>query len=1496
MTTTDRQSPGSPRVVGIGAAAGGLEAVTQLLGTLRPGPCCAYVLLQQNGPGPDPMMVEHLARETLLTVKEVEQGEIPQTGVVYVVPPQCNALFRNGRLVLVTAPPEPMAKPSINQFLISLAAAAGDTAVGILLSGTGRDGVAGLRAIRDAGGRCLVQKPETARFDSLPRAAIEAGLADHVLGPREMAGRLPKILELTPDAPEPDQLERLLQLLQENLKFDFTGYKSGTLVRRIRRREIATGCADMAAYLDWVAAHPDELNHLAHELLISVTAFFRDGPAFAALEQEVTTICRSKPAGSEIRVWIAGCASGEEACSIALLFAEALGERLPTLRVQLYATDIDADTLNTARRGLYSAQSLNGLAPALLQRYFQPVGQDYEIGKLLRDMIVYARHDLAVDRPFLRMDLISCRNVLIYFDTPLQARVLQNFHFALADDGCLFLGRSESITPAAALFVPLDRRERLFRKSGDAPPLSVTERASAPGKAVQTPPGMPTRHLDLMLSGLVANFALTAVLCAADGTVRYSVGQVDRFLRFPRGATRLTIDEAILPALHGELMALRQRSTRDNQPQRGRRRRVGSDLLRMIVRPLNDGGTPGQLILFLPETGTTADSELEMPALDRATDDELLAAREYTQALQEALAAGKEAMQALDEEARVSSAALQSTNEELETANEELQTTNEELVNLNEKLHLQSREYARLSEEYAHLYDALDFPILVFDRALHLTRFNAPAARSYDLRASSLQRPLGRLGVERGIPGLEALLVRTREQGVREETLLTRGARTLRLAITPGLDPAGTVVSLVVALLDVTDITQAQAALQASEQRLTTLMEKTTVIFAMKTLTGAYLYANQRFLEFFDIDGPIQEGQTDFQLLPTELAASLCSLDLEALRQLSPISGEHQVDTRAGRRHLRSVHQVLRDSAGNPTAFIVEAEDVTLARHAEEQLRITARVFDQAGEAILVTDPAGIIQTINPAFTRITGYSREEALGRPIKMLKSGNHSPPFYAAIWEALLGRGFWQGEIWNRRKNGEIYPEWLTINRVDDGNGALQHFVAVFSDITSIKDSQRKVEYLATHDTLTGLPNRALFHDQLRHALARARRDKSRVALMFIDLDHFKSINDNLGHDAGDELLRQAALRLKALVRDVDTVARLGGDEFTAVLQDADDEVANQVGRRILDDLATAFDIGGRSLFVSASVGIAFYPEDGGDSATLIKAADNAMYRAKEQGRQRLEFFKPEMHDRLLKRAALETALRAALQQNRLRLVYQPQFGLGKGRPLVGAEALLRWRDPDLGDISPVEFIPIAEASGLILEVGRVVSQLLTRQLASWRGLGLVPPPVATNVSTRCIREPDFAEQFLGQLAAEGVPAAQLVIEITESALLESSIQVQDNLAHLHRAGLGISIDDFGTGYSSLSYLKRLPLSELKIDKSFVDGLGLDREDEAISRAVLAMAQALGLKTVAEGVETERQLAWLGQYACNSVQGFLLAKPLEAEAFEDLIARNGPYEYVL
>lgn len=1483
---------GGVAIAGIGASAGGLEAITQLISHLPPNLPCAYVVLQHLSPSYRSMMVEILGRETSLHVKEMEQGDGPEAGVIYVVPANYNALIREGRFALLMAAPEIVPKPSINQFLISLAAEEGESAIGIVLSGTGSDGVAGLRAIQAAGGFTLVQRPDSAKYDGMPRAAIEAGVVDHVLTPEEIAAQIQRLLEL-PDASQaaeapPDLLQNLLSRLRDRLQFDFSGYKIGTLMRRIRRRQFATGGADLAEYLHWVERHPEELELLARDILISVTAFFRDREAFAALRRMIGDIVVRKAVGSEIRAWVAGCATGEEAYSIAMLFADALGNNVAQYRVQIFATDIDDEALNVARRGVYPAASMSELNPEQLDRYFKPVGNQYEAGKLLRDMIVFARHNLVSDPPFLRLDLVSCRNVLIYFDAPLQAKVLKIFHFGLAPEAYLFLGRSESIAQAEQLFATLDRRERLFRKLGDSMPLLPVSPSLATA-SLRTPAQRRDRRLELLLSGLVSHFRLTVAICDREGNVLHTAGEVDKLMQFPVGTSRLSLGEVVVPELRGEVLTLLRRCQQQNSTQKGRRRRLGREYLRIIIEPVSEGGGELLLVIFAPEQVRELPVEEVLPTTTQQLEDELLTTREHLQALVEEMATANEEMQALNEESQAANEELQATNEELEAANEEMQATNEELVSLNEELNVKTLELSRLSEDYAHLYDALEYPVLVFDRSLQLARFNAPAARQFDLRATALRQPLSRLRLPGALAELEQWLGRALAHGDREQVLVQIDNRDLRVMISPGLGKSGGVTSVVVSFIDVTDIVRTQAALSQSEERLNALMENTTVIFAMRDVTGCYIYANRRFVEFFELQGKEILGKTDFTLFDPVLAASLWDGTMSSLRSRQAIAAEYQVGSERAWRYLRAVHQTLCDSAGNPVALILEAEDVTDSKRAEEQLRITARVFDQAGEAIVVTDPNGIIQTTNKAFAAITGYGPEESIGLQVgQLLKSGRHSKEFYAEMWGGLLGKGFWQGEIWNRRKNGEIFPEWLTINRVDDGEGRVEHFVSVFSDITDIKNAQRKAEYLAAHDVLTGLPNRTLFQDRLRHALAQARRKKERMALMFIDLDNFKDINDTLGHDVGDDLLRLAGSRLQQVMRDVDTVARLGGDEFTAIISDCDAEGAGHVARRIVDELSASFDIQGRQLFVSASVGVAFFPEDGQDSNALVKAADTAMYRAKELGRNRVEFFLPDLHVRLLKRATMESAMRGALDMGRLRLVFQPKFSLQHGHPLIGAEALLRWRDPELGDVSPAEFIPVCEASGLIKDVTRAVQKMLLQQIATWLRLGLEVPPIAFNCSPRNVRETDMAEALVMALKEADVPSHLVQVEITEGALLENSEVVMGNLNRLHQHGVAISVDDFGTGYSSLIYLKRLPLSELKVDKSFVDGLGRDSDDEAIALAVLGLAKALELRSVAEGVENERQMQWLIQHGCQVVQGYHLSRPLEVVDFEDLLAR--------
>ncbi|MDH5433522.1 MAG: PAS domain S-box protein [Gammaproteobacteria bacterium] len=708
-------------------------------------------------------------------------------------------------------------------------------------------------------------------------------------------------------------------------------------------------------------------------------------------------------------------------------------------------------------------------------------------------------------------------------------------------------------------------------------------------------------------------------------------------------------------------------------------------------------------------------------------------------------------------------------------------------------------------------------------------------------------------------------------------------------AIGKGILIGEEVVKVLGTFQDITERKLAEQVIQESQEKLELFMSNAPVALAMFDTDMRYIAVSRRWIEYYKIGKQEIIGRSHFEIFP-ETRKEWKGIFRRALNgEVIRKEVDKMVRPEGEANWLRWEIRPWFDASDCVGGAVMFTEDITPLMMAENQMRVTARIFDQSGEAIMVAGPDDVIQTVNMAFCDLFGYQAAELIGQPVSILNSGRHSREFYLQMRESLSEQGFWQGEIWDRHKNGDIHPAWLTITQVDDDRGQIAHYVAVYSDITQLKSSQRKVEFLATHDILTQLPNRALFHDRLMHALDQMRRRKSRLALMFIDLDNFKTINDTLGHDIGDTLLQMTADRFRVAVRDIDTVARMGGDEFTAIVSDCTTTTADEVASRIQQSLLNPFDVKGHSLFITASVGVAFYPEDGEDAAGLIKSADTAMYRAKERGRNRVEFFIPDLRDKLIKRTKLENALRKALKEERLRLVFQPKVKLTEGYPMIGAEALMRWHDPELGEVPPDEFIPIAEASGQIVEGDRLGRRLLITQIEKWLALGINVPTIAINVSPRCLREASFAEELIHLLGEHHVSSHLIQVEITEVALLEHSDVVVANLELLAQAGIRVAVDDFGTGYSSLSYLKHLPLSELKIDKSFVDGLGKEKEDEAIAKAVLALTDALDLETVAEGVESAEQLDWLERAGCKYCQGYYFSHPLEESVFTDLMVKG-------
>ncbi len=584
--------------------------------------------------------------------------------------------------------------------------------------------------------------------------------------------------------------------------------------------------------------------------------------------------------------------------------------------------------------------------------------------------------------------------------------------------------------------------------------------------------------------------------------------------------------------------------------------------------------------------------------------------------------------------------------------------------------------------------------------------------------------------------------------------------------------------------------------------------------------------------------------------------------------------------------HYHSVATPVHDSQGAVARVIFSFNDITERKETEAKLRLLAVVFENTTEGIMITDQDKKIVAVNEPFTQMTGYSSAEVLGKNPSLLGSGMHDRAFFDRVWQEVAQKGNWRGEMWNRRKNGEAFPVLESISRVHALDGTLTNYAAILTDITAIKQSQEHLDFLAYHDPLTKLPNRLLFNERLEHACQLAEREKSRLAVIFLDLDRFKTINDSLGHQLGDKLLIATARRLTNMLRASDTIARIGGDEFLILLEDvADPQDIALICGEMVADFEEPLIIDGHTLHVTASMGISLFPDDGKSVDVLVKHADAAMYRAKEVGRDGFHFFTDELSTRAFERLTLEVSLRRAVELDQLRLHFQPLVSLASGQ-IVSAEALLRWEHPELGLVSPDRFIPLAEETGLIVPIGEWVLQVACRQAREWVERYPAFQSIAVNISGRQFQGGKLVKTVQQMLEQSGLPARNLELEITESYLMEKSEQAVITLDALKALGLSLSIDDFGTGYSSLSYLKRFAVDKLKIDRSFVRDVATDPNDESIAKAVIALGHSLQMRIVAEGIETPEQRALLFQHGCDLAQGYLFSRPVTAEAFAQLL----------
>jgi len=710
----------------------------------------------------------------------------------------------------------------------------------------------------------------------------------------------------------------------------------------------------------------------------------------------------------------------------------------------------------------------------------------------------------------------------------------------------------------------------------------------------------------------------------------------------------------------------------------------------------------------------------------------------------------------------------------------------------------------------------------------------------------------------------------------------------------PIYDGDGKPMYLVGITIDITDRRHAEASLRTTDEKLRALYELSPLGIALTDMKGRYVEFNQAFqricgypeeelraLDYWTLTPRTYEAEEARQLAALESTGHYGPYEKEYVRKdgsLVPLRlNGTLVSGRAGEKYIWSI-----------------VEDITDRKRIEADLRIAACAFD-AQVGIIVTDVNGVILRVNDAFCATTGYTAAELVGQTPRLFKSGRHDVSFYTAMWQSLRNSGVWQGEIWDRRKNGEVYPKWMTISAVKGDDGVVTHYVSTQSDISERKAAEDEIRHLAFYDPLTRLPNRRLLLDRLHQALATSRRIGRHGALLFIDLDNFKILNDTQGHDKGDLLLQQVAERLSTCVREGDTVARLGGDEFVVMLENLSEEVdeaaaqVETIGGKIVAVLNAAHVFGGHEHHSTASIGVTLFGARPETTEELLKQADLAMYQAKAAGRNALRFFDPRMQAAVNARVGLEKDLRQAVREGRFVLYYQAQVG-GEGR-VIGAEVLVRWRHPARGVVLPDEFIPLAEETGLILPLGHWVLEAACLQLVAWAERAEAKDlTLAVNVSVHQLRQRDFVAEVLAVLDRTGADPRRLKLELTESLLLDDAEDTIGKMAALKERGIGFALDDFGTGFSSLSYLKRLPLEKLKIDRSFVGDILTDPNDAAIAQTIVALAQSLGLTTIAEGVETVEQRDFLARAGCHSYQGYLFSRPLPLDDFEFYLGRGG------
>ena len=964
-------------VVGIGASAGGLEALRALFGSVKIAPRnMAFVVVQHLAPLHRSRLVELIASTTRLAVKEVHDGMSPERGVIHITPPNANLVVDGGKLRLKGTGVGP--KPSVDTFFRSLAADLGPRAVGIVLSGSGSDGAAGMQAIRAAGGVTLAQRAETAKYDSMPKAAIHTGAVEIIAPPEEMARELVRIAAHRPGKrprrthAHTDAYESIMRILERQIGVDFFRYKQSTIRRRLERRLIATGCTSLEEYARYLEGTQGEAQNLLQNILISVTSFFRDAEAFKALGQHVQEKVRTKRDSQHYRVWVAGCATGEEAFSLAILISEAIERSKNNLRLHIFATDLDEHALAFARRATYPAASLVGLPAKLIDKYFQPLEDgSYQVRTSLRDTVVFAKHNATEDPPFLNLDLVSCRNVLIYFNVKLQEKLFQTFEYALAKGGLLFLGKSEAVPHGNAAFRLIGRRQKIFERlatRADMPNPSRRE-ASRENAFISRAKEL-GQALDLFNS-VVAGLAPDSIVIDGQLYIKHVYGAAGELLMHPPGQATQNIAKLLPPDMGGEVLALVHKAEKTGRGATGRchefKLKNQPRAVQMTVVPLASATGKDFLVCLhsfdvAAKPDRRAKSEAAgVSAQERvsALEAELAELREHLQTVMEEHETANEEAQSLNEELQSSNEELQSSNEELETTNEELQSSNEELTTVNEELNVKTAELQSMNQRLHAIQNAIAYPLLIFDRTKRLLNFNPSARSLFRLSEADIGAEMRDAGTLAEVQPLTRLVESALERRKEPRLQLELGARSFEVQIQLFRNAKLAVEGCVASLVENTEIVRALAENLLNRERLSSILEATPAIVTMKDLGGAYVYANRRFSAMLRTKPESIIGRTDEELFGREAAAALREHDLEVVKRKKAIEVTERYGLGGAGRIWSSSKFPLFDAKKRVQSVCTVSLDMTERIAYEQQLELFKRAFSASNQGVLILEPEG---------------------------------------------------------------------------------------------------------------------------------------------------------------------------------------------------------------------------------------------------------------------------------------------------------------------------------------------------------------------------------------------------------------------------------------------------------------------------------------------------------------------------------------------------------